>query len=154
MSRHRVLSASLVVAVLLGLGPLSSAGAQDVGQVKVSRGAVRIERAGQALPAPVGAKVHAGDVIVTGADGSIGITFADDSLLSLGPHSSLAIDRFVFDSTTHRGGFDTSLHRGTLAAVSGKIARQTPEAMRVRTPVAIMGVRGTEFVVRTGGPGD
>ena len=137
-----------VMSMLLGLA--ARAAAEDVGQVKVSRGAVRIERGGQSLPAPVGAKVQPADVIATGADGAIGITFADDSLLSLGPNSTLAIDRFVFDSTTHRGAFDTSLQKGTLAAVSGKLARQSPDAMRVRTPVAILGVRGTEFVVRTG----
>jgi len=54
----------------------------------------------------------------------------------------------VFDSTTHAGQFDTSLKRGSLAVVSGKIVKQSPEAMRVRTPSSIMGVRGTEFVVR------
>jgi hypothetical protein len=151
---RRFLHASAAVTALLVLAPLTAASAQDVGQVKISRGAVRIERAGESLPAPVGAKVRASDVIVTGADGSVGITFADDSLLSLGPRSVLAIDRFVFDSTTHRGGFDASLRKGTLAAVSGKLARESGEAMRVRTPVAILGVRGTELVVRTGTPAD
>ena len=58
------------------------------------------------------------------------------------------IERFVFDSTTHKGEFDTALKKGTLAVVSGKIVKQSPEAMRVKTPAAIMGVRGTEFVVK------
>ena len=49
---------------------------------------------------------------------------------------------------THAGRFDTSLRHGTLSAVSGKIARQSPDAMKVRTPSTILGVRGTEFVVR------
>jgi hypothetical protein len=122
--------------------------ANDVGQIKTAKGAVHIERAGQKLPAAVGAKVRAADTVVTGADGSVGITFVDNTLLSAGPNSTLAIERYVFDSTTHAGAFDTRLSRGTLAVVSGKIAKQSPEAMTVKTPAAILGVRGTEFVVR------
>lgn len=122
--------------------------ASDVGQIKTAKGAVHIERAGQKLPAAVGAKVRQSDSVVTGADGSVGITFVDNSLLSAGPNSTLAIERYVFDSTTHAGAFDTRLSRGTLSVVSGKIARQSPDAMTVKTPAAILGVRGTEFVVR------
>lgn len=122
--------------------------ANDVGQIKTAKGAVHIERAGQKLPATVGVKLLAADTVVTGADGSVGITFVDNSLLSAGPNSTLAIERYVFDSTTHAGAFDTRLSRGTLAVVSGKIARQSPGAMTVKTPAAILGVRGTEFVVR------
>lgn len=142
----------LAIAAALGLVALAgftAARADDVGQVKVSRGAVHIERAGQTLPAPVGTRVQQTDVIVTGADGAAGITFDDDSRLSVGPESRLAIERFAFDPTTHRGAFDAALQRGTLSAVSGKITRQTPEAMKVRTPAAILGVRGTELLVRT-----
>lgn len=140
----RVALAGLVLAALA-----SGATAAEVGQIKVVRGAVHVERGGERLPAAVGMRVHQADVVVTGADGSCGITFIDNSLLSVGPHSVLAIDRFAFNPTTHEGSFETSLRRGTLAAVSGRIARQTPGAMRVRTPASILGVRGTEFLVRT-----
>lgn len=124
----------------------------EAGRVKVAKGEVYIERAGKRLPAAVGTPVQAQDVVMTGADGSVGITFHDNSLLSAGPNSELVIDKFVFDSTTHKGEFDTSLRKGTLAVVSGKIVKQSPEAMRVRTPAAIMGVRGTEFVVKVDDP--
>ena len=53
-------------------------------------------------------------------------------------------------TTTHQGSFESSLRKGTLAVVSGKLAKQSPEAMKVRTPAAVLGVRGTEFLVRTG----
>ena len=128
--------------------------AQEAGHVKVTRGLVEIERAGQKAPAAIGAAVQAGDVVTTGADGSVGITFLDNSLLSAGPNSALAIDRFAFDSTTHQGSFESSLRKGTLAVVSGKLAKQSPEAMKVKTPAAVLGVRGTEFLVRTGDPKD
>ncbi|HXJ82461.1 MAG TPA: FecR domain-containing protein [Candidatus Methylomirabilis sp.] len=142
----------------LGLVLLSAwsthAWADSVGQIKVSRGAVHIERGGQRLPAEVGAKLQVSDVVVTGADGSVGILFGDASLLSAGPNSVLAIEKFLFDSTTNQGAFETTLSKGTLSAVSGKIAKQSPDAMKVRTPTVVLGVRGTEFVVRASGPGD
>lgn len=140
---------SLAVLIVVAATP---ALAQEAGHVKVAKGAVQIERGGQKAPATLGAAVQAGDVVTTGADGSVGITFLDNSLLSAGPNSVLAIDRFAFDSTTHQGAFESSLRKGTLAVVSGKLAKQSPEAMKVKTPAAVLGVRGTEFLVRTGDP--
>jgi hypothetical protein len=145
---------SLGLAAVLGAALPIPGAAQEAGHVKVSRGSVQIERSGQTLPAEVGATVRAGDLITTGTDGSVGITFLDNSLLSAGPNSVLAIDRFAFDSTTHQGAFESSLKRGTLAVVSGKLAKQSPEAMKVKTPAAVLGVRGTEFLVRTGAAKD
>ena len=132
----------------------SSAQATDIGQVKVSSGSVTIDRGGQALPGSLGVRVQQGDVVKTGADGSVGITMSDNSLLSAGPNSVLALDQYAFDTTTNQGRFDASLSTGTLAVVSGRLARQSPGAMTVRTPSAILGVRGTEFVVSAdAGPG-
>jgi hypothetical protein len=142
--------ALIVVALAVTLTAPASAG-DDVGQFKVAKGTVHIERARQRVPVAVGTVVQEGDIVITGADGSAGITFKDDSLLSVGPDSVLAIDRFAFDSTTHAGAFETSLRQGSMAAVSGKIAKQSADAMRVRTPATILGVRGTEFLVRASG---
>ena len=125
----------------------ASAQAADIGQVKVSSGNVTIDRGGQALQSRLGVRLQQGDVVKTGADGSVGITMSDNSLLSAGPNSVLALDQYAFDTTTNQGRFDTSLSKGTLAVVSGRLARQSPGAMTVRTPSAILGVRGTEFVV-------
>src|SRR5215813_1579319 len=149
-SRSMMFVAVVVVALAVTL-TVPAAAADDVGQFKVAKGTVYIERAKQRVPVSVGTVVQEGDVVITGADGSAGITFKDDSLLSVGPDSVLAIDRFAFDSTTHAGAFDTSLRQGTMAAVSGKIAKQSADAMRVRTPATILGVRGTEFLVRSSG---
>ena len=135
-----------IAAVLLGFA--STAIAADAGQIKTATGTVHLERSGKKLPVKIGMPVLQSDTVVTGADGAAGITFTDNSLLSVGPNSVLAIDKYAFDSTTHAGQFDTSLKKGTLAVISGKIVKQSPEAMRVRTPSSIMGVRGTEFVVK------
>ena len=132
---------------VLALGLALPAHAADIGQIKVAKGPVTIERGGQAIPATPGARLQAGDVLKTGADGSVGLTMSDNSLLSAGPNSVLSLDRYDFDSTTSQGQFDTTLTKGSLAVISGRIAKQSPEAMKVRTPASILGIRGTEFVV-------
>ena len=122
--------------------------AQDVGEIKTVKGSAHVERAGKKLPATAGMQLRQADTIVTGADGAVGITFLDNSLFSAGPNSVLVINKYRFDTTTHAGEFDASLNKGSLAVVSGKMVKQSPDSMRIRTPSSIMGVRGTEFVVK------
>jgi hypothetical protein len=146
---RQVIVAAAVAAALAAAIP---AWANDVGQVKTAKGTVHVEREGKRLPATVGMPIRQSDTLVTGADGAVGVTFIDNSLLSTGPNSVLVVDRYSFDSTTHAGQFDASLKKGTLAVVSGKMVKQSPGAMKVHTPAAIMGVRGTEFVVQVEEP--
>jgi hypothetical protein len=129
------------------LGWVASATAADIGQIKVSRGQVSVERNGHAMPGSVGARLQPGDVLKTGPDGSVGITMTDSSLLSAGPNSVLLLDHYEYDDVTDKGRFDAQLKKGSLSVVSGRIAKDSPEAMTVRTPAAILGVRGTEFIV-------
>ena len=137
----------VALAFALALAMASAAHAIDIGQIKVSKGDVAIERGGQNVPGAVGARLKTSDVIKTGADGSVGITMSDNSLLSAGPNSILSLDKYAFDTTTNQGQFGSSLRKGSLSVVSGRIAKQSPDAMTVRTPTAILGVRGTEFAV-------
>jgi len=137
---------SIAFAAAAGFAALA-AGAADIGQIKVARGQVTVERAGAVLPATVGMRLQEADTVRTGADGSAGITMNDDALLSAGPNSVLVLERYALDPSTSQGRMDTRLNKGSLVVVSGRIAKQSPEAMTVRTPATILGVRGTEFVV-------
>jgi hypothetical protein len=132
---------------VLVLGVATQAIAAEIGRIKITKGQVTVEREGSTLPASVGMRVHTSDTIKTSSDGSVGITMDDDSLLSAGPNSALSLDRYAFDSTTNQGKFDASLNKGTLSVISGRIAKQSPDAMTVRTPALILGVRGTSFAV-------
>lgn len=145
--RYRKHLANLLVlaAGLLAAGLLF---ADEIGQIKVSNGTVLIERGEQRILGVPGTRVQQSDVIRTGIDGSVGITFSDNTMMSAGPNSVLSLDRFAFNSTTHEGRFDTSVRNGTLSVISGKISKQSPEAMTVKTPATILGVRGTEFFVQ------
>ena len=141
-----------LVILLAAIGFSALAQAADIGLVKVSKGTVEIQRDGARMPASVGAALRTADVIVTGANSSAGITFTDNSLVSIGPNSVFAIDKYRFDTTTHAGEFEGNLRQGRLAAASGKMVKQSPESMKIRTPSAIMGVRGTDFVVQVDPP--
>lgn len=141
----RLLAYALIAAGALAAAPLS---ANDIAQIKTLSGTVMIERGSERILGAAGMKLRQADVIRTGIDGSVGITFIDNTMMSAGPNSSLALDQFSFNSTTHEGRLDTSIRSGTLSVISGKIAKQSPEAMKIRTPAAILGARGTEFFVQ------
>lgn len=134
---------------LLVLTCLAHAG-NDAGLVKVVKGRVTIERGEQKLAATSGEKVLVSDRVLTGANSSVGITLRDGTLLSAGQNSELHLNKFAFDSTTNNGELDATLKRGTLAVLSGKLSKSSPSAVTYRTPTAILGVRGTEFVVEAG----
>jgi len=120
------------------------------GMIKNSKGEVSIERAGGRVAGAVGTAVFVADRVRTGADGSVGVTLRDNTLLSAGPNSLFVLDRFAFDSTTNAGTVSVGVRKGTLAVATGKIARQTPESIDFRTPTSVIGVRGTEFVIEAG----
>jgi hypothetical protein len=141
----------LLVAILATVASGVAAGEATaqaiIGRVKTVKGTVHIERGGRRELTLVGAGVQQADTLVTGPDGAVGVTLADDTLLSAGPNSILSIDRFVYDGVKS-GSLEAMLTRGTLAVVSGRIAKQASDAVRIKTPAAILGVRGTELVVR------
>ena len=124
--------------------------ADAAGVVKTAKGNARIERGGQVIAASVGAELLASDRVVTGADSSLGLTLKDNTMLSVGPNSVMELNRFSFNSTTHDGALDASLKRGTLAVISGKIAKANPDAVRFSSPTVSLGVRGTEFIMEAG----
>jgi len=122
--------------------------AQDyAGVVKTAKGAAHAERGAIRVPLVPGARVNQGDRIVTGSDGYLGLTLRDDTLLTLGPGSVLALDAYGFDPKTHDGNFLASLTKGVLSVVTGLIAKRSPESFVVKTRISTMGVRGTEFII-------
>jgi hypothetical protein len=122
-----------------------------IAQIKKVTGQAAVLRSGERRPAIVGGMLFVKDVIETGSNGGIGITFIDNTVFSAGPSSQIALDEFQFDSNDFSGGMLADMRQGTLAVVSGDIARSTPGAMKVKTPTAILGVRGTTFAVQVYG---
>lgn len=119
------------------------------GRVKIASGAVFIVRANSTIAAEPGQDVYEADTVRTGSDGRVGITLKDDTRLSLGPNSEIRLDQFAFAPADGRFAFVLKVVRGVAAYVSGRIAKIAPDAVRLETPSAIVGVRGTTLVLRT-----
>ena len=138
----------------IGLGLLLGAllstpswAAGEIGGVKSATGPATVLRAKAPMPARPGLLLRESDVIQTGRNASVGITFIDNSRFAVGPNTNLALSQFEFNGTTHRGRFLTTVNKGRVAIVSGTIAKENKDAMKVRTPVSLLAARGTRFVV-------
>ena len=118
------------------------------GHIKIVSGSALIVRNNATVAAKPGLVVFANDALRTGGDGSVGITLMDDTRLSLGPNSEVRLERYVYAPA--EGGFGMVLNfvRGVAAYVSGRIAKLAPDSIRLETPAAIVGVRGTTVAVR------
>jgi VCBS repeat-containing protein len=91
--------------------------------------------------------VYEGEKIHTGPDSSVEIRFLDDTLLSQGEDSSLSLDDYVYDAHDEdASNLDFGLLKGAFRHVSGKIAESSPENVRLESPLAVIGIRGTVTV--------
>jgi hypothetical protein len=136
--------------ILFGLtaGGMDGVAWGEIGQIKNVSGQVSLWRNNVQQTAKAGDLLEQADVLTTGPNGSVGVTFIDNSRLSAGPNSRIELKQFRFDPTTQNGEFLADMQRGTLAIVSGQIAKRSPDAMKVKTPTTILGVRGTTFAVK------
>ena len=147
---RRSIAAGLLIAASLsmcGLLDVGAAEAADIARIKSVAGTASVVRGKAVTPAVAGALLQASDEITTGADGRVGITFIDNSRFAVGPNSAIALSEFEFNDTTHAGRSLTTVNRGALAIVSGQIAKENKDAMKVRTPTSLLAARGTRFVV-------
>ena len=119
-----------------------------VGIVKAVNKDVFIVRDGKTHTATPGMKVKQGDFIKTGPGSSVGVIFEDDTVVSMGPKSEFAIDEFVFRPVENQLSFVARIIRGTLSFLSGQIAKLSPSSVRLETPSATIGLRGTHVLVK------
>ena len=124
---------------------------KPIGKVVSATGSVTIERAsavvvqanlaGEAGRAKVGDLVYQGDVVKTGADGRLGINFTDGSSFNLSSNARMALNEFVYDPNGKSNSTLFNLTKGTFTFVAGNVAKTGD--MKIDTPVATMGIRGT-----------
>jgi len=127
-----------------------AASAAEIGRIKSVTGDASVVHGKAVTPAQAGQLLQVGDVLRTGANGLVGITFVDNSRFAIGPNSRIVLSEYEFDDTTHAGKSLTTVNRGSLAIVSGQIAHENKDAERVRTPTSVLAARGTRFVVQVG----
>jgi len=154
MDRRATIAGLFGLLLALAGSPSDSARAQElkpIGKVATALGKVTIQHADAALvqarlsddqaDAKIGDPVYRGDVIKTGADGRVGINFADGISFNLSSNASMAMDEFVYDPAGKSNSTLFSLAKGTFTFVAGNVAKTG--SMKVDTPVATLGIRGT-----------
>jgi hypothetical protein len=124
---------------------------KPIGKVVSAKGAVTIEHVNAVVvqaalgKQPGGTKVgdliYLGDVVQTGADGKVGITFTDGTAFNLSSNARMEMNEFIYDPNSKSNSTLLSLTKGTFTFVAGKIAKTGD--MKIDTPVATMGIRGT-----------
>ena len=120
-------------------------GAQAIGQVETLSGTVIVTHPdGTAEELASGASVYQGDTLVTGDGGAVGIVLADETTFSMAENGRMVLDEMVYDPGTQSGSVSMSVLEGVFTIVSGEIAKTDPDAMTLNTPVATIGIRGTQ----------
>ena len=141
-----------VTAVVMGTSTVAAQQSAPAGRIKVVSGAAFVRHQNQQLRATVGAPVFEADTLTTGPDGRIGVTLRDETRIALGPESELRLDRFQYSPAEGQLAFVMRLARGIATYVSGRIAKLSPDAVKLETPAAVVGVRGTRLAIRVDQP--
>jgi hypothetical protein len=138
------------LAIVVGASTPVTAQPAAAGHVKTVSGTATIVREQGVVQLKAGDAVYATDTLRTGADGTLGVTLRDDTRVSLGPNSEVRIDRYVYAPGEGGLGMVLKFLRGVGVYVSGRMSKLAPDAIRLETPSAIVGVRGTTVAIRVG----
>lgn len=148
MNNKRNISSVLGVACLALLPLLAHAQTEPIGYVKTVTGDAWVTTAGQRIKAQPGSAILLGSQLRTAAAATMGVTFKDNTVMSFGPDTELTVDEYLYAPAKGQLKLGTRLGQGSLNYVSGVIAKLKPDAVSIKTPSGIIGVRGTQFVVR------
>lgn len=129
----------------------TAANEKQVGEVVFSIGNASLSSDGQAFtPATKGYAVLAGQTIKTESNGHVHIRFIDNAFVSIRPNSILQIEDYLTDSNNPKNNrIKFTLKQGTSRLITGKAGQANKDSFRLNTPIAAIGIRGTDFVVQT-----
>ncbi len=130
----------------------TAAGGGDIGepagQVETLKGSVTAVRAdGSQVRLAVGDPVYQGDVLQTGPGGAVGVLLLDETTFSMSENGRIVLDEMIYDPGASKGSLVLSLVQGVFTFVSGQVAKTDPDAMMLSTPIATIGIRGTQIGV-------
>lgn len=148
---HRITTLLCVLALTSGAAHAQTATPSELqaGTIKSVRGDVQLHSAsGTQRPASAGDALMPVDRLLTGTDSAASVVLRDGTTMVVGPSSRLDVKEFHFDATTQDGGLLVSLLRGSMRMVTGLIGKRQPDAVRVETQTATIGIRGTDFIVQ------
>src|SRR5690554_1242129 len=137
---------ALLLTCLLAL-VLPAQAVTEAASVLFSHGNVVLTNDTGSYPLEKGAAVSAGDTVITGEDGRIQMRFSDGGLVSLMPNSRFAVEEYSQPTANSEGSVSVNLLKGGLRALSGSIGKNQSDNYKLKTDVATLGIRGTQFVV-------
>ena len=140
-------TAGLLFAALALVAAAAHADEPHVALFKNVAGSIKVVRKDGAVDAAPGTVLYASDKVVSGVDATAGIVFKDGTLVTMGPSSEIQIRDYAFETKDSKYAFDLYLARGSAIYSSGKIGKLSPESVKVDTPTATVGVRGTRFII-------
>lgn len=136
------------LAALLCLPAVAApASSEAIGHVQHLTGTATVVRDNSALALAAGAALYKGDVVRTGKPGTAGMVLTDDTTISLGSGSEIALNDYAFQPKDGKFALAVKMVKGTFAYVTGQIVRLSPESAQVQTPDATIAVRGTKLLI-------
>jgi hypothetical protein len=130
----------LVISLLVSHGAFAS-----IGDVRQQQGDAVIERkTGDKVPSTTGLSIESYDTVRT-EQGRTSIQFVDETRVDVTENSKLVIDEFIYDPNTKTGAVSLKAGFGTVRYASGQIAKNSRQNVKISTPTAVVGVRGTDF---------
>ncbi len=118
---------------------------EPAGNVATLQGTATVTRNGMTGPLKVQDEIFKGDVLQTGKNSALGVTFTDDTTLNLSASSRIVVDNFVYQQGAKDNAALINVTRGTMAFVAAAVAKTGD--MKIETPTATLGIRGTTGVV-------
>ena len=146
MALHRIMGLVLFLTGLTATG--ARAEEPVIGYVKTVSGEATVNTGHNRIVAQPGTPLFLGSQLKTGPHSSLGVSFKDDTVMSFGPDTELTVDEYLYEPSQGKLRLASTLLKGTLNYLSGVIAKLKPDAVSVTTPSGIIGVRGTQFVVK------
>lgn len=146
MGKNRLVLIALGV-VLLFSAQVFAAEKSSIGEVKTFKVEAHILRGDKVIPASEGLKLYSADQLETGPKGAIGVIFRDGTMLTLGPSSEFEVREYVFKPLEKKTSLISYMSKGTASYVSGAIARMNPDSVKIKTPTAYLGLRGTKVLI-------
>lgn len=119
-----------------------------IGHIKNVSGDAFVTTGGKKTKADIGSPIHQGSVLETGKKSSMGVIFKDETVMSFGADTVFTVDEYSYAPAEKKLKFGSKLAKGSLNYVSGVIEKLKPDAVTVGTPSGVIGVRGTQFLVR------
>jgi len=142
LTYHKLTKWTIIILILFYAGP-SWASIGNVDQFE-GNGVVDRKDGDKNIIIEQELEVEQFDTVKTG-NGKVGILFIDDTRVDVTQHSKLIIDEFVFDPNTNTGKLSLKAALGTVRYASGQIAKNSKQDVKITTPTATIGVRGTDF---------